>query len=530
MRAFFRLCALAAIVSPCLLFSKGKTFDIESAYEYARDRSEQIKIAKLRLDIMINNVKLVEFKYYPDIAISAAPLSWRNLEQENRSPKSLDTLEPTGSIVLKEHLPTNSDITLKYSNSINTVGKRTESYSARFDHELLKLDAIDQQMTLAIQKRELQRIARMSVERNFLNSFRKAYYNYLEKKEILQIVRKKSREEEFLRDQSRRQYQAGIIAEYNLLDYMVDFNDTESERINAENAYVIARNDLFFTMGISPDSETEFLSVGIDDAASMVWNMEDMMRSALETNLDINTFQNAILTSELNLRYLKDDYLPSVKFYASYENQEEENNYNTLTAKTRNITMGIQLTWNLFQDTFTTMYEISNERNTGRISKLQLDESVRTVRNQILNDIANLEKLYADYLVAYERESYTHRDFDLSNDRMKTGTISAWDMIRTKNRYFSAMKTSITRKYAFLRQVAQMLADYPVNDAISVRYASMSSRGYFLNKAREAAEKSGAKPNAAAGAEVSEGGEQANASAQKKRPSVILKVADNNEK
>ena len=283
-------------------------------------------------------------------------------------------------------------------------------------------------------------------------------------------------------------------------------------------------------MGSSPDSETEFLSVGIDDAASMVWNTEDMMRSALETNLDINTFQNAILTSELNLRYLKDDYLPSVKFYASYENQEEENNYNTLTAKTRNITMGIQLTWNLFQDTFTTMYEISNERNTGRISKLQLDESVRTVRNQILNDIANLEKLYADYLVAYERESYTHRDFDLSNDRMKTGTISAWDMIRTKNRYFSAMKTSITRKYAFLRQVAQMLANYPVNDAISVRYASMSSRGYFLNKAREAAEKSGAKPNAAAGAEVSVGGEQANASAQKKRPSVILKVADNNEK
>ncbi len=531
MGTFLRLFAIAAFIAPYLSFAQGKVFDIESAYEYARDRSEQIKIAKLRLDIMINNVKLVEFKYYPDIALSVAPLSWRSLEQENRSPESLDTLEPTGSVVLKEHLPTNSDITLKYSNSINTVGKRTESYSARFDQELLKLDAIDQQMTLAVQKRELQRIARMSVERNFLNSFRKAYYNYLEKKEILEIVRKKSREEEFLRDQSRRQYQAGIIAEYNLLDYMVDFNDTESERINAENAYVIARNDLFFTMNLAPDSEVEFLGVGIDDAASMVWNMDDMMRAALETNLDINTFRNSLLTSELNLKYLYDDYLPSVKLYASYENQEEENNYNTLVAKTRNITMGIQLTWNLFQDTFTTMYEVSNERNTGRISQLQLDESVRAVRNQIVNDMANLEKLYADYLVAYERESYTHRDFDLSNDRMKTGTISAWDMIRTKNRYFSAMKTSISRKYAFLRQVAQMLADYPVNDEISVRYASMSSRGYFLNKAREAAERNKEKAKSAReglGMGAAAQGLNVGKSA-KSRPSVFLKVADNNE-
>ena len=113
MGTFLRLFAIAAFIAPYLSFAQGKVFDIESAYEYARDRSEQIKIAKLRLDIMINNVKLVEFKYYPDIALSVAPLSWRSLEQENRSPESLDTLEPTGSVVLKEHLPTNSDITLK---------------------------------------------------------------------------------------------------------------------------------------------------------------------------------------------------------------------------------------------------------------------------------------------------------------------------------------------------------------------------------------------------------------------------------
>jgi len=481
--------AAAAFLFGSCLYGNTPKYDIESAYRYARDRSTDIQVANLRMDIMIDNVNIIEFNYYPDIDLAFAPLSWKEINQTNRSPTHLDTLQPTGSIILKEHLPTNSDLTAKYSNNISTAGKRTEIYSVRFDQELLRYDVIDKQMTLAIQKRELQRIARISVERSFLNNFRNVYYTYLESKEVLDIVRAKFKEEEFLKDQSRRQFQAGIIAEYNLLDYMIDFNDSESERINAEAAYATARNNMFSAMQLNPDPEAEFANVSIDPAASMVWNMDDMFMAAIAQSLDVATFKNAIFTSEVNLKYLFDDYLPSIKAFAGYENQLEDNNYNDKTATSDSYFAGLQLTWSLFADTFTTTYQIKNEKRTERINSLELDERVRAIKTELLNDIINLEKLYGTYLIAFDREALAKRDFDLSNDRMKTGTISAWDMIRTKNRYFGAMRSTVQRKYAFLRQVADMLASYPVDDDFSVKYARLSSREYFIEKSKEANEK-----------------------------------------
>ena len=476
----------ACLFAVCSTLAYGaQKFDIGGAYAYARDRSADIQVANLRLDTMINNVKLVEYRYYPDIAISFVPLNWRNLEQKNRAPAKLETTEPFGNVVLKNHLPTNSDITLRYSNSINSVGKRIEGYSARFDQELLKLDLVDKQMTLAIQRRELQRVARISVERNFLNSFRKTYYSYLEAKEGLDVIRAKSKEEEFLRDQSRRQYQAGIIAEYNLLDYMIDFNDSESERIIAESGYTQARNNLFGVMQLNFDDATEFETVSMDEAASMSWNLDEMMKAAITHSLDLATFRDAIMTSELNLRYLFDDWLPSIKAYASYENNTEENNYNSLVAESDNYTLGVQLTWSIFQETFATMGQYKNEKNTQRINELQLDDRMRNYKTRILNDVSQLERLYADYLISHERESLAKRDFDLSNDRMKTGTISAWDMIRTKNRYFAAIRRTIQRKYAFLRHVSDMLNVYPIDDALSLKYAKLSSREYFIEQSKK---------------------------------------------
>ncbi len=490
-------------------------FDIDSAYEYARSRNTDVQIANLRLDTMINNVKLVEFRYYPDIAINITPLSYRQLAQTNRSPESLNTLEPVGSVVLKEHLPTNTDITARYSSSINNVGKRTEAWSIRFDQELLKADEIDRLMTIAIQKRELQRVARISIERTFLNNFRRRYYDYLDAKEGLAIIRRKSKEEEFLRDQSRRQYQAGIIAEYNLLDYMIDFNDSESERVAAETAYILARNNLFEIMEIPVDDSMDFKTVGIDEATTFVWNLDDMMKSALEQNLEIATFRDAVFTSEVNLKYIFDDYLPSIKAYGGFEDQVEDNNFNDKTAKTSNWVAGLQLTWSLFQNTFATRYNYLNEKNTQRIAELQLEDTVRTFKIRILNDVTTLERLYTDYLMSYERESLAKRDFDLSNDRMKTGTISAWDMIRTKNRYFAAMRRTIQRKYAFLKHVADMFNTYPVNDDMAVKYANLSSKNYFIGKSKEAEAKKQKES-----AEAEENLKKSNAQAQ--RPKVLL--------
>lgn len=431
---------------------------LEEALAEAVEKSTDLKTARLELSSMIENVNRARYQYIPDFSIEVSP-TYSERKYETTTTREIKGTEWEGNATLKQHLPSNIDITGKAQRNHNDNGYEVDTLSLTVSKEVLRPDSVSRVLSLARLQLDLNRVAQEQTRRSFIYEFKNSYYNYLKEWLIYLNSRVKFQDNRRLNNESQRKYDAGIIAQYQLLDYDRDFTEAELALASDERSWKTARNRLLTLLQRSLNDDVQFRPIE-DIPTGMEWDAAAMLDTAMHISLDVARLNTSLMSSEVNLDYYRRHLRPSLSLFASGSRE-----FTDMTGTDRDETMwstGIQLMAPFFQSRFIDHSQMRTQQNSIEISTLELEERFRYYQRQVADDLLQLQDLHQRYELSRKQFRIAFADYELGKLRFENGTIGSWDMIRNKNNFFRANETCIQLQYQLLQHMAKLERDYPV--------------------------------------------------------------------
>ncbi|MBT3295958.1 MAG: TolC family protein [Verrucomicrobia bacterium] len=429
-------------------------------------KSTDVKTANLKLSNMIEALHQVRYSYYPDFRIELEP-AYQQIEQENRSPEEYSKADLQGALKLNQHLPGNIDVSASASRDLSFTGRQTDHLRLVVEHELLQSDPVKRDLRLAGFRVDLGSIAADEVRRNFIYEFKSAYYSYLESWLVYLNALVKFEADKTLNKESQTKYGAGIIAQYQLLDYDRDFTESQIAMSSMELQWRTARNQLLYLLQRPLDDAIQFEPVPENDMSDRVWDASRMVESAMKTSLDVASLNHALLSNQENMKYYRRKLRPSLSLFGSADHdltgtytEDEDDITDERTATS--YAVGLKLVLPIFQSRFIDRSKLNVFSSTIEISELELNEQFRFYQRKAADDLMALKNLHERYILEKKRFHIAFADYELGKLRFENGSIGSYDMIRSKNHFFSANARCIRNQYQLLRKIAAMEQSYPL--------------------------------------------------------------------
>lgn len=475
----------------------GVAMNLGEVLARATQVSPSLKTAKLEVDRMMRRLYGVRLKYYPEfrVEVEAPRVFDYTVNQVGDSPGSTRTTttttttatattttqttstttgasqdfyyrtyEPGVGVQYAQHLPTNTDLTANYQHDVSSRGILSDRLALKFSQELVRKDPIWLQKTLAEKQVWLEKQAQASVDREFRYRVTAAYYTAVETKLVLDNAIVRFEGDKKFAAESETKYQAGIIAEYAVLDYRRDFEQSRSRMVLRQSAFERARNELLYLLQFPLDSRVTFEDVPEPKVDTVLCDPRRMVDAGIRSQLQIAQLRYNLFSNAENLAYLRNSFLPSVKLQAGaswWETIGDAELNPAAELQGQDLSAGVLISMPLFGEQFRIGNNIMLERLDRTINETTInDQFLITVKNAF-NTLASIQELKERHKISGTILDISSRDFELAKLRFEVGNVGSWDMIRSKNEYYGALDDLITLRYALLRQLAQVERDYP---------------------------------------------------------------------
>ncbi|MBN8218065.1 MAG: TolC family protein [Spirochaetes bacterium] len=457
-----------------------------------------VRIAQRDLDNIILNLKQIDLQYVPRLTLTLDAPQISTMTDYARSNTFAQAPQFDGSLVLTEKIPSfapklpyHAEASVSYNLSriqattngdLTNQDKWNMGLALGLTVTLWREDTSVRDRDLQKERLRLTRLSQAQVYRQFAYDLRQAYYGFCNERETVENERRRLSGDRESIEVARQKFKAGIIAEYSLIDYEVDFRRSEVRLSDSERAWGEKNWNLYYVLYRPKDSLGEIATVdeslitnlAVDPALFLAW--------ALSNSLDLANLQFALFQNQQTLRTAELNLWPKLSVSAGVgwgsTNTVNWTNGFSGPAATRtwtgslpanpvqNSPLGLNLSANLvaplFTDWWITRNQLQIARNSREQLKLQIEDRVRTLGYRIRVDLLDLENQYFRFRKAQENFALLRKNFELSRQRFEVGVISSWEMITTKNAYYDNFNAFIDAKYAYLSRLAQMERDYGV--------------------------------------------------------------------
>jgi outer membrane protein TolC len=148
-----------------------------------------------------------------------------------------------------------------------------------------------------------------------------AYWNLVATEERLRVANKSLEANLTLLDQTRAQYDVGVVSRVEVVEAEAGVAEREVNRIREENAYRAAQDrliDLVLGPNLTPDSTLEIQPTTIPDVVLYDVDPDAATAKAFENRPELAVAQNDVETRALNLKFAKNQRLPQVDAIGTY--------------------------------------------------------------------------------------------------------------------------------------------------------------------------------------------------------------------
>jgi outer membrane protein len=216
------------------------------------------------------------------------------------------------------------------------------------------------------------------------------------------------------------------------------------------------------------------------EAQPKVWSVDDCIRFALEKNIQVQKAGVARDMSEINLRYSKAAWLPSLSGSAR-ENLSWANQSSTTTGST--VYKGTNGT-NVSLSSGMTIYNGNKIRN--EVKRAEADLEADQYNTDVIRENVSLSVLDGYLQVLYSGEqvrnsmnqiSSTEEQLNLAEERMKLGVISTSDYLQVKSQLATEKQTlaSVKSQLAINRITLMQLMELPETRDFEIEHPNIDS-------------------------------------------------------
>ncbi len=317
---------------------------------------------------------------------------------------------------------TNFENTLSMQLPIST-GRRIEE---NINLYRLKLDSAD--------------ISLKNKEQEIRFAVKEAYYNVLQKKNLVTIAESGVRmsSEQLLVIQT--QYEEGSLVKSDLLHIQIELANYEQELVDANGALEIAENQLLSLIGLPDD--TDFETIDKFEYSPYPMTLEECLEFAKANRLDSKIANNAVKQTETQIKILKSEEKPNVTAIA---NKSISDNNASHFNRSESWEVGVKMTWKIFNNNATKDSVKAAEANVKRAKAevVGVDKNIvlqtKNAYIQMKTAEKNIETSAAAVLKAKENLSIAQARYEEGVDILLNLTDAQEKLIRAGTNYYTAL-------------------------------------------------------------------------------------------
>jgi len=449
MKKFFCLVYLfiAAFTFTNAAFAQnGRPLTLDECVATALRDNSTLRNAERRAQIAGTNVMTARASVMPTLSAS---LSSGKFEQGERTllgdvPVGIDPV--TGEVKYERR-------------TITQPGYSTNSNSAQLNAGLLLFDfgASWNRIRQANAAEDASTKTFHSAKQNTILQVNQRYFGYLKEVQLLAVAEEaaKSSEEQLKRTESM--YEIGSVAQGDVFRARTQNGLDRISLITQKNLVNNARNFLNVAMGRPADAELNVVDVE-DDPQFRDYNLEEVVRVAVEKNPELQSVQFEMKRAQLGKRVAQSAFLPSFSIGGNYSRSHNEfNRVYSDFGKNWSGSVGLSMRVNLFNgfadqanvEREVLNYNIAQEDYQNRLRNLRLEAEQALLSLQAWKEITAINK---DNLISAQE------DLRLAQERYRVGAGTLLDIITAQVNVTRSKSTLVRAKYDSKIAYAQLQA------------------------------------------------------------------------
>lgn len=369
----------------------------DKAINLALDHNYGIKIANNKTEIAKNNASLYNTKYLPTISASTG-INYGNNYSDN-------TLQ-NGTIISTDNAEQNNynaSIALKYT-LFDGFGRLYNYKRLKESHQISELDV------------------RGIIENTILNVFTKYFeiarltQNEITLKQSLEISKQRLKRVSY-------SFEYGQNTKLEVLNAEVDVNNDSISYINIKRQLANAKRDLNLILGT--DITATF---NVETNVLFLENLllDDILNESILNNVNILKAESNIALGNYDIKINNAGWFPTINLNSSYGFTNFNNDITYLydQQKSKNISAGLSLSWNIF-DSGTTKTRVQNAKISLENLSILREELIQELKRNVLN----AWEIYQNNLFIFSAEetnlNTNKRNFERSLEFFKLGQITS---------------------------------------------------------------------------------------------------------
>jgi outer membrane protein TolC len=285
-----------------------------------------------------------------------------------------------------------------------------------------------------------------------IDQTRQLYYGALLARQQAEVVRASVTRTEATLDETARRVAQGVLPKFERLTAEVEVANQQTQLIEAQNAAVLAQNNLLFALGLPVNQRVAL--VGELDLPGDVFletvSFDDAVATAFERRPDLEQARLAIDLQQVQREITRAEYYPGLSAFVNLNyvgsvpderttaiQGADPNDPFAVTSNSRgffdsaywnpSVAVGVRLNWNLFNG-FQTSYRA--QQNTIEIQKaeVQLERAVQGAVLDVEQALRNLASA-RQRIAAQEQTVQTAQvAYDFAAERLRTGVATQIDV------------------------------------------------------------------------------------------------------
>ncbi len=289
-----------------------------------------------------------------------------------------------------------------------------------------------------------------ATENDLKQSVRKGYLNVLRAKGLVAISEQAIVNIVARVDQAKKQFDAGAIAKIDLTRLQAQKASADSDLINAQNNYQVAKQQ--FNLLLARPIETEFDVRDIEGTPSVSSSQDSLIRLGQTRRPEALSFQNQILALDAAKKYAGQGMAPSLNL--TVNNNQTLDPVGLNPQREVNTAM-IMLSVPLY-DSGVARAKMNQTQGTINQTKNNLDALRLSISQEVRAAMTNMANAQARHKAAVDQEALAKEVVRIARIRRDAGEGTVLEIIDAETQWVSAENNLINSEYDYLGAFADL--------------------------------------------------------------------------
>jgi len=296
-----------------------------------------------------------------------------------------------------------------------------------------------------------------STTEDVIISVKKAYYEILNKNQLINVAREAVKIDKLQLEQAREYFKAGVRTRIDVTNAELQLSNSKLDLLKAEFGLESSNTSLITILGVnleknfSVKKDDTDISLLAKEIVPMKKDVNELVRLGLENRAEIAVNKAIIELSQSQVKSARSEYYPKILLNASY-NEKESDSY---SLDNKQMSAGVYIKWDIFSG-FSS--EAKVKENLAKLTKSKVD--LRDIELKITQDIKDA------YLEVKKSEDSTKmqllsvdlatQNLSLAQQRYKAGLSDMVELNDAKLGYTKSKSDLVNTYYSYLLAVANL--------------------------------------------------------------------------